>query len=217
LAIVAHRIDAANGRLIKESYDMKSRTATLVSVLPDATPMGRAVRNTLLALAGTAIIAVSAKIQVPFWPVPMTMQTLAIIVIAMAFGAKLGFATLALYLFEGAIGLPVFAGTPEKGIGIPYMLGPTGGYLVGFIAAAWLAGWLAEKGWDRTFLKATAVNLVATAVVFVFGLAWLAPMYGLSKSIAVGVTPFLLSSAFKIALGGALLPAAWVLVRRLRG
>ncbi|MBM3580609.1 MAG: biotin transporter BioY [Alphaproteobacteria bacterium] len=195
---------------------MAPRIATLISALPETTPLGHAVRNTLLALAGTAIIAVSAKIQVPFWPVPMTMQTLAIVVIAMAFGAKLGFATLALYLFEGAIGLPVFAGTPEKGIGLPYMLGPTGGYLVGFVAAAWLAGWLAEKGWDRTFLKATAVNFVATVVVFVFGLAWLVPMYGFSKSVAVGVTPFLLSSAFKIVLGGALLPAAWSLVRRLR-
>ncbi|MEK7244626.1 MAG: biotin transporter BioY, partial [Pseudomonadota bacterium] len=122
-----------------------------------------------------------------------------------------------LYLLEGAVGLPVFAGTPEKGIGIPYMLGPTGGYLVGFVAATWLAGWLAERGWDRTFLRATAVNFLATAVVFVFGLAWLVPMFGWSKSIAVGVTPFLLSSAFKIALGGALLPAAWSLVRRIRG
>ncbi|MBM3733612.1 MAG: biotin transporter BioY [Acidimicrobiia bacterium] len=196
---------------------MTPRTATLVSVLPETTPLGRAVRNTLLALAGTAIIAISAKVQVPFWPVPMTMQTLAIVVIAMAFGAKLGFATLALYLCEGAIGLPVFAGTPEKGIGIPYMLGPTGGYLIGFVAAAWLAGWLAEKGWDRTFLKATAVNFAATAVVFLFGLVWLVLMYGFSKSVAVGVTPFLLSSAFKIALGGALLPAAWSLIRRFRG
>ncbi len=197
--------------------NMTPRAATLVSVLPEATPLGRAVRNTLLALAGTAIIAISAKIQIPFWPVPTTMQTFAIIVIAMAFGARLGFATLALYLLEGAIGLPVFAGTPEKGIGLSYMLGPTGGYLVGFVAAAWLAGWLAEKGWDRTFLKATAVNFAATAVVFVFGLAWLAPLYGMSKSIAVGVTPFLLSSAVKIALGGALLPAAWILARRIRG
>ena len=195
---------------------MTPRSATLVSVLPETTPLWRAVRNALLALAGTAIIAISAKIQVPFWPVPMTMQTLAIVVIAMAFGARLGFATLALYVLEGAVGLPVFAGTPEKGIGIPYMLGPTGGYLAGFVAAAWLAGWLAERGWDRSFLKATAVNFVATAVVFVFGLAWLIPMFGFAKSIAVGVTPFLLSSAFKIALGGALLPAAWSLVRRLR-
>jgi biotin transport system substrate-specific component len=195
---------------------MTPRAATLVSILPETTPLGRAVRNTLLALVGTAIIAVSAKIQVPFWPVPMTMQSFAIIVIAMAFGARLGFTTLALYLLEGALGLSVFAGTPQKGIGIPYMLGPTGGYLIGFVAAAWLAGWLAEKGWDRTFLKATAVNFFATAIVFVFGLAWLVPLYGLSKSIAVGVTPFLLSSAFKIALGGALLPAAWALVRRFR-
>ena len=196
---------------------MIPRTATLVSVLPETTPLMRAVRFILLAFAGTAIVAISAKIQVPFWPVPMTLQTLAIVVVAMAFGAKLGFATLALYLLEGAVGLPVFAGTPEKGIGLPYMMGPTGGYLVGFVAAAWLAGWLAERGWDRTFLRATAVNFLATTVVFAFGLAWLIPMFGLEKSVAVGLTPFLLSSAFKIALGGALLPAAWSLVRRFRG
>ena len=196
---------------------MTPPTATLVSVLPETTPLMRAVRFALLAFAGTAIIAISAKIQVPFWPVPMTLQTLAIVVIAMAFGARLGLATLVLYLLEGAVGLPVFAGTPEKGIGIAYMVGPTGGYLVGFAVAAWLAGWLAERGWDRTFLRATAVNFFATAVVFVFGVAWLIPMFGFEKSIAVGVTPFLLSSAFKIALGGAFMTAAWSLVRRLRG
>ncbi|MEK7245150.1 MAG: biotin transporter BioY, partial [Pseudomonadota bacterium] len=91
---------------------MTPRTATLVSVLPETTPLMRAVRTVLLAFVGTAIIAISAKIQVPFWPVPMTLQTLAIVVIAMAFGARLGFATLVLYLLEGAVGLPVFAGTP---------------------------------------------------------------------------------------------------------
>ncbi|MEK7819596.1 MAG: biotin transporter BioY [Pseudomonadota bacterium] len=174
-------------------------------------------RNVGLALAGSALLALSAKIQVPFWPVPMTMQTFAVIVLAMAFGARLGAATVALYLLEGAVGLPVFAGTPEKGIGLAYMMGPTGGYLAGFLVAAGLAGWMAERGWDRSFLKATAVNALATVVIFTGGLAWLAILVGPAKAVAVGLTPFLAASAFKIALGGAVMPLAWSFARRLRG
>ena len=103
----------------------------------------------LLALVGTLALTVSAKTQIPFWPVPMTMQTFVVLVIGMAYGARLGVATIALYLLEGALGLPVFAGTPEKGVGLAYMMGPTGGYLLGFVAGAWLCGWLAERGFDR--------------------------------------------------------------------
>lgn len=194
-----------------------ARTSTLVSILPGTTSISRSVRNVGLALAGSALLALSAKIQVPFWPVPMTMQTFAVIVLAMAFGARLGAATVALYLLEGAVGLPVFAGTPEKGIGLAYMMGPTGGYLAGFLVAAGLAGWMAERGWDRSFLKATAVNALATAVIFTGGLAWLAVLVGPAKAVAVGLTPFLAASAFKIALGGAVMPLAWSFARRLRG
>ncbi len=194
-----------------------ARTSTLVSILPGTTSVSRSVRNVGLALAGSALLALSAKIQVPFWPVPMTMQTFAVIVLAMAFGARLGAATVALYLLEGAVGLPVFAGTPEKGIGLAYMMGPTGGYLAGFLVAAGLAGWMAERGWDRSFLKATAVNALATAVIFTGGLAWLAVLVGPAKAVAVGLTPFLAASAFKIALGGAVMPLAWSFARRLRG
>ena len=194
-----------------------ARTSTLVSILPGTTSVSRSVRNVGLALAGSALLALSAKIQVPFWPVPMTMQTFAVIVLAMAFGARLGAATVALYLLEGAVGLPVFAGTPEKGIGLAYMMGPTGGYLAGFLVAAGLAGWMAERGWDRSFLKATAVNALATVVIFTGGLAWLAILVGPAKAVAVGLTPFLAASAFKIALGGAVMPLAWSFARRLRG
>lgn len=194
-----------------------ARTSTLVSILPGTTSISRSVRNVGLALAGSALLALSAKIQVPFWPVPMTMQTFAVIVLAMAFGARLGAATVALYLLEGAVGLPVFAGTPEKGIGLAYMMGPTGGYLAGFLVAAGLAGWMAERGWDRSFLKATAVNALATAVIFTGGLAWLAVLVGPAKAVAVGLTPFLAASAFKIALGGAVMPLAWSFAHRLRG
>jgi biotin transport system substrate-specific component len=113
---------------------------------PTATP---AARNAFLAVAGTILLAISAKVHIPFWPVPLTMQTFVVLVLGMAFGWKLGAATMLLYLAQGAIGLPVFSGTPERGIGLAYMAGPTGGYLAGFVVGAALCGWLAGKGWDR--------------------------------------------------------------------
>jgi len=106
-------------------------------------------RLTVLAFIGTLLMAISAKINVPFYPVPMTMQTFVVLSIGMAYGWRLGGATLLLYLAEGAMGLPVFAGTPEKGIGLAYMMGPTGGYLIGFVLAATIVGYLGERGWDR--------------------------------------------------------------------
>src|SRR5262245_60405354 len=103
----------------------------------------------VLTVVGVLLLTLSAKIQIPLWPVPMTMQTYVILVIGMAYGTRLAMLTVFAYLLAGALGLPVFAGTPEKGIGIPYMLGPTGGYLAGFLAATLLMGKLAERGWDR--------------------------------------------------------------------
>ncbi len=161
------------------------------------------------ALAGSLLLALSAKIQVPFWPVPMTMQTLAVLVLGMALGSRLGAATVALYLAEGAAGLPVFAGTPEKGIGLAYMMGPTGGYLVGFLLAALVVGWLAERGWDRTIWRAGATMLIGHALCFVPGVAWLAVSFGWATAIKVGLTPFWAATILKTALGLALMPLAW--------
>ncbi|MBW7849212.1 MAG: biotin transporter BioY [Rhodospirillales bacterium] len=193
-----------------------SGTTTMISALWPAA--GRIpLRLVTLALVGTALLTLSAKVQVPFWPVPMTMQTFAVIVIGMAYGWRLGGATVALYLLEGAIGLPVFAGTPEKGIGIAYMAGPTGGYLVGFVVAAMTAGWLAERGWDRNFLSALAVNAIGTALIFVFGLGWLAGLIGFEKAVTFGLVPFLLASVLKIGLGAAVMPLAWRRVKAWRG
>src|SRR5882724_2427393 len=118
---------------------------------------------------GVCVLTLSAKIQVPFWPVPMTLQTLAVLMLAMGYGARLGAATVVAYLIAGAAGLPVFAGTPERGIGLAYMMGPTGGFLVGFVLAAWLAGVLAERGWDRSFLKCAAAMLIGHVVIFAAG------------------------------------------------
>ena len=171
-------------------------------------------RMALLAIAGTALLTLSAKIQVPFYPVPMTMQTFAIMVIAMSFGWKLGAATVALYLVEGAFGLPVFAGTPAKGIGLAYMAGPTGGYLVGFFLAAALTGWLGERGWDRNVLATIAAMVAGTILIFVFGYAWLAHLIGFAKAWQFGVFPFLWGAIFKIGLAAALMPLLWRFMKR---
>ena len=121
---------------------------TFADLLWPARGASRPLRALLLALLGSALLTISAKLEVPFYPVPMTMQTLVVLLLGMAYGARLGAATVLLYLAEGAVGLPVFAGTPERGIGIAYMMGPTGGYLVGFVLSAAITGWLTERRRD---------------------------------------------------------------------
>ncbi|MXZ81206.1 MAG: biotin transporter BioY [Gammaproteobacteria bacterium] len=177
------------------------------------------VRHVVLIAVGVALLTLSAKIKIPFYPVPVTMQTFVVLAFAMACGWRLGSMTLLSYLACGATGLPVFAGTPEKGIGIAYMLGPTGGYLLGFVLAAAVVGCLAERGWDRkpgtTFLAMLAGNVV----IYVPGLIWLGSVVGWDKPVlAWGLTPFVLGDLAKIVLAMIVLPAAWKLVgRRDRG
>ena len=169
-----------------------------------------ALRNVLLMVAGTLALWASAKIQVPFYPVPITMQTFVVLVIGMAYGWKLGAATVLLYLAEGAFGLPVFAGTPHKGIGLAYMAGPTGGYLLGFFASVLVVGWLANKGWDRSFLKTLFAMIFGTAVIFAFGIFWLGVVIGWDKPVfEFGLYPFLYGEAFKIGLATTCLPLIW--------
>ncbi len=157
--------------------------------------------NAALVVAGSLVLWASAKIQVPFYPVPMTLQTLAIMAIAASFGMRLGVATVLLYLAEGAFGLPVFAGTPEKGIGLAYMIGPTGGYLVGFVLAVGLVGWLAERGFDRNIFKLFGVMLAGDVVIFALGIFWLGTVLGWDKPVLDwGLYPFILGDVTKIAL-----------------
>ena len=166
-------------------------------------------------LFGVCLLTLSAKLQVPFWPVPMTMQTLVVLMLGMACGPRLGAGAVVAYLLVGAAGLPVFAGTPERGIGLAYMMGPTGGFLMGFVLAAWITGALAERGWDRSVPWCAAAMLAGTVVIFVLGLAALIPITGLSRAIETGLVPFLASSALKIALGAVAMPVIWrVLGRR---
>lgn len=167
-------------------------------------------RDVALVLVGTALIAVAAKIQVPMWPVPMTLQTFAVLVIGMAYGGRLAGITVAAYLAEGAIGLPVFT-TP--------LGGPTTGYLFGFLLAATAIGFLADRGWGRTVITAVAALLLGNALIYVPGLIWLHAVFihDLQATLAAGLYPFLVGDALKLALAAAALPFAWTLVGARRG
>jgi len=170
----------------------------------------RLARQTIFAVLGTALLTVSAKLSIPFWPVPMTMQTFVVLVLGMAYGWRLGAATILLYLAEGAVGLPVFAGTPARGIGIAYMLGGTGGYLLGYLMAAAACGWLAQRGFGRTVWSTALAMLAGNVLIYVPGLLWLGALFGWDKPIlAWGLTPFLLGDLVKLALAVAVLPLAW--------
>ena len=171
-------------------------------------------RTFFLILAGSLLLTLSAKIQVPFYPVPMTLQTLVVLLIGASFGWRMGFATVLAYLAQGATGLPVFAGTPEKGLGLLYMAGPTGGYLVGFALAAGLTGWLAERGLDRSVIGTAIAMIAGNLVIYVFGLAWLANFVGFEKAVTLGVIPFLFGDLVKIMLATASLPAIWKFLNR---
>ena len=155
-------------------------------------------KNLFIALIGTIILAITSKIKIPFYPVPMTMQTLVILLIGIGFGWKLGVATVALYLFEGLIGLPVFSGTPEKGIGLIYFTGPTMGYLIGFLVTVFFAGkFNYSNNLIINFLKLT----FATSFIYILGMIWLGSLMGWDKPIfELGAQPFLLAELFKILL-----------------
>jgi biotin transport system substrate-specific component len=186
---------------------------TMASALFSGSTTGKQLtflRQITLAIVGSLLIALASKIQIPFYPVPMTLQTLMVLTIGMAYGWRLAVATLVLYLLEGAVGFPVFSGTPEKGIGFSYMLGGTGGYLIGYVFAAGCCGWLAERGWGRNPLTTATAMLIGNVLIYVPGLLWLGSLYGWDKPIlAWGFTPFVLGDLIKIALGSCLMPVIW--------
>ncbi|MEM9205122.1 MAG: biotin transporter BioY [Pseudomonadota bacterium] len=166
-------------------------------------------RGAILAIIGSLLLVISAKISVPFWPVPMTMQTGVVLLIGAAYGWRLGVATVLLYLAQGAMGLPVFTGTPEKGIGIVYMMGTTGGFLLGFILMAAVAGWFAERGVTKSIVKTGAVMFIAGFIVYVPGLLWLGSLLGWDKPILEwGFYPFVAGDLTKIALATVIAVAA---------
>ena len=201
-----------------QHYNSELKVQTLIEIMwPSSSAisaMDSAVRVVLLTVTGSLLIWLAAKIQIPFYPVPLTMSTFAVLFIGMAYGWRLGSATVLLYLFEGAIGLPVFAGTPEKGIGLAYMLGGTGGYLFGYVLAATIVGWLAEHGWDKSVLSTGFAMLVGNILIYVPGLFWLGMLFGWDKPIIQwGLAPFVLGDVAKLALAAALMP----IMRKLLG
>ena len=154
------------------------------------------IKNLFIALVGTVLLAISSKIKIPFYPVPMTMQTLVVLFLGIALGWKLGVATVVLYLFEGIIGLPVFSGSPEKGVGIIYFTGPTMGYLIGFLFTVYLAGSFNFS--KNLFIKFLQLSF-SVSFIYVLGILWLGTLIGWEKPLfQMGVQPFLLAELFKI-------------------
>jgi biotin transport system substrate-specific component len=181
-------------------------------------PRSGLLTDVVLVLGGAGFVALAAqiKIDLPFTPVPITGQTFAVVLVGASLGALLGLASLGLYLFVGALGAPVYADGKH---GWDILTGPTGGYIVGFVFAALLTGWLAQQRWDRRFNSAVAAMLTGNVIIYLVGLPWLAAKLdtGLEDTLEAGLYPFVVGDLLKLYLAAALLPGAWRLVKRLRG
>ena len=186
------------------------RMPTLAEAMLDSlmTPSAAtsAVTKAALVVFGSLLLAVSAQFKIPLYPVPVTGQTLVVLVIGMTFGPRLGGITVAAYLFEGALGLPVFAGGAA---GVAVLMGPTAGYLFGFLLAAIAMGYLAERGMGRTVVSTIAAMVIGNCVVYLCGALWLANFIGFGQAIVMGVLPFLYGDALKLVVAAGLMPWAW--------
>ena len=162
------------------------------------------IKSLLVIILGSILLTISAKIKVPFYPVPMTMQTFVVLLIGISCGYKIGIASVSLYLLEGIMGLPVFSNSPEKGVGLIYFTGPTMGYLIGFLAAVLFSGYF---NFDNNFFKNFIKLLFSVSFIYIFGLIWLGSLIGWNKPIfELGAQPFLLAELFKISLLALLIP-----------
>ena len=164
----------------------------------------------ILCAFGCILLTLSSKIQVPFWPVPMTMQTFVVFILGMSYGFSFGSYTVISYLILGAIGLPVFA----KGGGILYLIGPTAGYLYGMALAAAIIGFLADRGYAKSYIKSFIAIIIGTIIIFAFGVGYLGSIIGFDKALVVGLYPFIFSEAFKIALAVAIIPTIFKLTKK---
>lgn len=193
------------------------RMPTLAEAMLDSlmTPSAAtsAVTKAALVVFGSLLLAVSAQFKIPLYPVPVTGQTLVVLLIGMTYGPRLGGITLAAYLFEGALGLPVFAGGAA---GAAVLMGPTAGYLFGFLLAAIAMGYLAERGMGRTVVSTIAAMVIGNCVIYLCGALWLANFIGFGQAIAAGVLPFLYGDALKLVVAAGLMPWAWRAVNSAR-
>lgn len=192
----------------------RAAPASLAQTLWPARPGNQVVRAVVLAVVGSALLTASAKVQVPFFPVPMTMQTMVVLLLGMTLEPWLALATVLFYLGQGALGLPVFAGTPEKGIGLAYMAGPTGGYLAGFALSAFAVSWIAARQRDLPGLAMAA--LMGFALIYLPGVLWLSSLIGLEQALLAGVAPFVLGDVLKAALAVAIVLGATTFLERRR-
>jgi biotin transport system substrate-specific component len=168
--------------------------------------------DVVLVVLFSAFVALTAQAEIPLWPVPLTLQTLGVLFTGAVLGSRRGALALLLYLTEGALGLPVFAGGAS---GVGYMLGPTGGYLVGFVVAAGVVGWLAQRGWDRRLVWAAVAMVIGNVIIYVCGVAWLAVFLGdLWGALVKGMLLFVVGDLIKIAVAALTLPSGWKLARR---
>ena len=179
-------------------------------------PTMSSLTQVLLVLGGTVLIAISAQIAVPMFPVPMTLQTLAILIVGLVYGARLGTITVLAYLAEGAMGLPVFA---NGGNGLAYMMGPTGGFLVGFVFMAFLAGYASDRGMTAGIISASATTLLVSALLYIPGLLWPALYFGKSPDALWlhWMSPFLVGDAVKAVLAALVVTGGWAVLGKLRG
>ena len=174
-------------------------------------------KRLLLVVAGVIAMTIAAKIRVPMWPVPITMGTFAILTIGAAYGPRLGLGTVLAYLAVGALGFDVFAGSSAEKYGLAYMMGGTGGYLLGYALAALALGWFARLGWDRSFGKMALALLIGNAIIYVPGLLWLGQLFGWDQPIlAWGLWPFLIGDGLKLILAAMVVPGLWKLVGKAR-
>lgn len=184
----------------------KSASSLMIDAIWPKTSL---VRDVALVGMGSLALAALAQVQIPLLPVPVTGQTLGVLLVGALLGKRLGALSMMAYLLEGLMGMPVFAGASG---GLAHLFGLTGGYLLGFVAAAALVGWLSEQGWDRTPWMTALAMLLGNLVIYTAGLSWLAVFMGAEKAMMVGMLPFLAGDALKIALAALLLPGGWALL-----
>lgn len=190
----------------------------LVEALGPSEGAALRLKQAALVVLGIVALAIFAKIKVPMWPVPITMGTFAVLTVGAAYGPRLGLATILGYMIVGALGFDVFAGSSAEKLGLEYMMGGTGGYLVGYVLATVALGALARRGWDRSILLMAAAMLIGNALIYVPGLVWLGQLYGWDQPILQwGLTPFLIGDALKLALAALLVPGLWKLIGDARG
>ena len=191
---------ALNDKVLTEAFGPSEGTALRV-------------KQAMMVVLGIMALAILAKVKIPMWPVPITMGTFAVLTIGATYGPRLGLTTILGYMIIGALGFDVFAGSSAEAYGLTYMMGGTGGYLVGYVLATLALGWAARAGWDRSVLMMAFAMLLGNVLIYVPGVAWLGVLYGWDQPILQwGLTPFLIGDALKLALAALLVPAIWKMV-----